>query len=161
MKRTDIDLIVNSSDREDLLQFFKIRTFDSLLYHTPYIERIIRSSDMYTVWRRYCFVHEDASIDIIEELDTRDLQKTKVELHHCKYTLFDIVQYVGRKLLDDKEETSAFEIAELVLKEHLEGNIYYVPLLITDHQKYHSNLIEIEEDKYKGNGHIFEQRYIN
>ena len=160
MKYSDIKMIVNSFDREDLPLLVKINSFDSLLYHINYIERIIRSSEYYKVWREWNKEHEDSTIDAIEKIQTQDFKKLSLELHHYPYTLFDIVQYVGRKLIDDKEETDPFEIAKIVIEEHLLGNIGYLPLLITDHQKYHSQLLELEEKHIKGNYKEFERKYI-
>ena len=158
-KQDQIDLILNLK-KEELSEFINIKTFDKLLLYTPYIERMIRSSIFYNMWRMSNKILDNADTDVIELINTKDLQYTKINQHHYPYTLFDIVQYVGRKLLDDKQETDPFEITKLVLQEHLLGNVGYVPLLITDHSKYHDGLIEIERDKIKGNYKEFERKYI-
>ena len=161
MRKTDIDTIIYNFDREDIPNFMlRINSFDALLYHIPYIERLVRGSDSYAVWRKWNLVHEKAYIDSLENLDVSELDKTKIELHHFPYTLYDIVQYVGLKLLDDKEETDPYEITKIVCEEHLLGNIGYIPLLVTDHQKYHDGLIELEEELIKGKYKTFEYKYI-
>jgi hypothetical protein len=161
MKKADIDFFTFNLDEEQIIQLLlNIDSFDSLLFHTKYIERIIRTSDAYNIWRKRNFIYDDAYIDSKDKLDIRELNKTKIELHHYPYTLYDIVQYVGRKLLDNKDITDPYEVAKVVLEEHLKGNIGYVPLLITDHQKYHDGILEIDDSEIKGNYKNFERNYI-
>jgi len=160
MKKSDLQAIIHGFRREDLPMLIEIDSYDSLIYHIPYIERLVRSSDYYDIWRAWNKSHEEANTDIIENLDISELKRTKIELHHFPLTLFDIVQYIGRKLLDDKEKTNPFEIAKLVLEEHLLGNIGYVPLLITHHQKYHDGILDLDMNKIKGNYKEFERKYL-
>lgn len=159
MTYNDIQMVIHSFDREELPQLMQINSFDSLLFHTPYIERLVRSSDYYKIWREYNREHEDATIDMLQHIETKDYKKISLELHHYPHTLFDIVQLVGLKILDNKEKSDPFEIAKVVLQEHLLGNIGYVPMLITDHQKHHSDLIELKEEHIKGNYKEFNRKY--
>lgn len=159
MTNKDTQIIIDTFSRTELPELLEIISFDSLLYQINYIERLVRGSDAYKIWREYEKTHNDATIDAVENLDTSNFKKISLELHHYPHTLYDIVQYVGRKILDDRH-TDAFEIAKLVLREHLQGNIGYVPLLITDHQKQHSNLLEIDDKDIKGNYKEFERKYL-
>ena len=156
-KQDQIDLILNLN-KEELSEFIKIKTFDKLLLYTPYIERMVRSSIFYNMWRMSNKILDNADTDVIELINTKDLQYTKINQHHV-ITLFEIVNIIGSYLLDTQDITSPFEVAELVLREHILSNIPWVPLLITSHSKYHDGLIEIPKDKIKGNIHEFINRY--
>ncbi len=158
MKKTDMMTILNNYKREELPTLMEIENENSLLYNIPYVERIVRSSDYYDIWRTYLKYYEDASIDSIENLDTSQHDKVKIEIHHV-ITLFDICYIVGLYLLDKYKTITPYDIASEVLKDHLLGNIIYLPLLITSHQKLHSGLLKIPKDKHKGNKEEFINKY--
>lgn len=159
MKKQDLEIVLDNYTREELPSLISIDSSISLTYNIQYIERLVRSSDYYTIWREYLKRYEDATLDVIEQLDTKELSKTKIEIHHHPYTLYDVCEIVGLHLLKKNNITDPYEITKIVLEEHLLGNIGYCPLLITDHQKYHDNLIEISEDKIKGNYKEFIKKY--
>ena len=159
MKKSEIKDIVNNLSREDLPLLIKISSIEGLLYSINYIERLVRSSEFYVIWREYNRVHQEAAIDAIEGINTADYVGLNLELHHYPYSLFEICQIVGSQILLEKEITDPFEVARVVLEEHLAGNIGYVPLLITDHQKFHVDLLELEEDHIQGNYKQFIKSY--
>jgi hypothetical protein len=160
MKMSDVHILIDSLDREDLASLTDVYDETSLLYHIEYIERIVRSSDYYKIWREYIKKTENATEDAIEKIDTKDYKKISLNIHHYPYSLYDIVLNIGISLIEEKGTTDVFEISKVVLQEHLLGNIAYVPLLVSDHQKYHSNLLCIEEEMVKGDYKTFEQKYI-
>jgi len=159
MKKQDLELIMDNFKREEYPSLISIESESSLDYNIPTIERKIRTDDMYTLWREHEKRYENATSDVIEQLDTKELKRTKVELHHHPMNLYDVVETVGLHLLLKNGKTDAYEITKVVLIEHLLGNVGYVPLLITDHQKYHDGLLEIEDKDIKGNYKEFIKKY--
>ena len=158
MKNSDMMIIINSFEREDLPMLLEINSFDSLLYNIKEIERVIRSSSGYQIWREWNYNYEDARVDAMENINTSDYNKLSLELHHV-ITLFEIVQIQGMMLLDINGSTDIYEISREVIKDHLLGLIPYISLLISSHQKIHCNLEEIPKDKIKGDVNKFVNKY--
>ena len=158
MKRQDIEMILDNFKREEYPSLINIASESTLHYNIPTIERKIRSDDMYTLWREHEKRYENATSDVIEQLDTKELKRTKVELHHV-VTLYDVCYVTGLKLLEENGKTDAYEITKHVLIDHLLGIVAYVPLLISNHQKLHDNLIKIDKTKIKGDYEKWLEKY--
>ena len=102
MKKKDMDFILENYHREDLPILITIDEHN-LVDNINYIERIVRGSEYYEIWRTFNKVYEFATLDIIREIDVRDHKKIAIEQHHHPYTLYDIVELVGLNIIKDKK----------------------------------------------------------
>lgn len=104
------------------------------------IESIVRKSPEYSAFIGYlknnlnltkCTFHKD--------VDISELRKTKLEFHHYPFTLYDIVDTVLNKHLEQNGEIiNLFAIAEEVMLLHYELKIGLVPLSKTIHELAHA-----------------------
>ena len=125
------------------------------------IMRVIRTSREYrgiVFWYR---AKHNLSIDAIESLDAYNFNKLTIDIHHWPIPLYDICYLVGMKMLKDnpKKEFLSFDIASKVIDEHFNDRIGVVPLLRSDHEKYHENLLELKKEMIHGKYLEFIQDY--
>lgn len=103
------------------------------------IEGIIRKSPEYSTFIGYLKNNLDLTkCTFHPDVDIKELKKTKLEFHHYPFTLYDIVDTVLNKYLDDHSDINPFEIAEEVMRLHYELKIGLVPLSKTIHELTHS-----------------------
>lgn len=66
-----------------------------------------------------------------------------IEIHHSPFTLYDIVQIVITKQLDQKSALNLFEVSQEVMQLHYEGKVGLIPLTATVHELVHNGKIFI------------------
>ena len=143
-KKTNTLEIDNVSEKVDLFEEIDKENAKERKKIITKIEGIVRRSPEYTALIGYmknnlnltsCLFHKDVNIS--------ELKKTTLEFHHYPFTLYDIVDTVLNKYLENHTKINPFEIAEEVMKLHYELKIGLVPLSKTIHQLAHSGKIFI------------------
>lgn len=66
-----------------------------------------------------------------------------IEVHHSPFTLYDIVQIIITKHLDQKGQINLFEVSQEVMQLHYEGKVGLIPLTATVHELVHNGKIFI------------------
>lgn len=107
-------------------------------------EVLIRSSKEYKEFIKYFKDYYDIhSCAFFTKLDTINLSKVKLEIHHEPFSLFDITNIVLNKHLMNDVPLNYFRIASEVTKLHYDHKVGLIPLSITVHQLYHLGKIFI------------------
>ena len=127
-----------------------------------YLEKLIRKSYEYKQYIGYLKSELDiTSCALIPTLDIKDLG-ISLEFHHYPFTLYDIVNIIVKKYLDEKDEdntVSMFNVMETVMKEHYDGNIGLVPLSKSMHEMAHNGSVKIPISAVYGNYGKFINKY--
>lgn len=127
-----------------------------------YLEKIIRKSYEYKQYVGYLKSELDiTSCALIPTLNIKDLG-ISLEFHHYPFTLYDIVNIITKKYLNlkkDDEKVSMFDIMQMVMKEHYDGNIGLVPLSKSMHEMAHNNSVKIPITAVYGNFGKFINKY--
>ena len=105
------------------------------------IENLVRGSIEYKEMVSY--IKEEMNLDHCMILFNVDTDTATIDLHHHPMPLFDIVDIIARKQLEENSNCTIFTIAEEVMKCHYELIIGLIPLTRTVHQLYHSGTIDI------------------
>ena len=107
-------------------------------------ETVIRKSMEYKEYIK--FLRDNMDMDqciILSNLKNGNGKKYHVEIHHEPFTLFDIVETVITKRLENGESISALNVADEVMDLHYSGMVGLVPLTITMHELVHKGRIFI------------------
>lgn len=90
--------------------------------------------------------------------------KTKIEVHHAPFTMFEIIQTVIRKRYAEGESLLPTDISKEVMRLHYEGKVGLVSLSTTTHELIHSE--NVPQDLFVpiqhldfGNPELFYQEY--
>lgn len=107
-------------------------------------ELLVRSSKEYKEFIKYFKTYYDIhSCAYFTNLNTDNLSKVKLEIHHEPFTLFDITNIVLNKHLMNDIPLNYFRIASEVTMLHYKHKVGLIPLSITVHQLYHLGKIFI------------------
>ena len=107
-------------------------------------ETVIRKSMEYKDYIK--FLRENMDMDqciILSNLKNGNGKKYHIEIHHEPFTLFDIVETVITKRLENGESINALNVADEVMDLHYSGMVGLVPLTITMHELVHKGRIFI------------------
>lgn len=107
-------------------------------------ENVIRKSMEYKDYIK--FLRENMDMDeciILSNLKSENGKKYHIEIHHEPFTLFDIVETVITKRLENGESINALNVADEVMDLHYSGVVGLVPLTITMHELVHKGRIFI------------------
>ena len=107
------------------------------------IESYCRSSmeytDLISYMRKYLNMDECTFLHNFKSGKRRG----SIEIHHCPYTLFSIVDIVMRKQEEQLGYIDEFKVAEEVMRLHYNGLVGLVPLAVTTHQLVHDQRLHI------------------
>ena len=107
-------------------------------------ETVIRKSLEYKEYISFLKDNLDMnSCIILSNLKKENGKRYKIEIHHEPFTLFDIVETVISKRLNNGESINALHIADEVMNLHYSGVIGLVPLTVTMHELTHNGRIFI------------------
>lgn len=140
-----------------------IKSEDDLMRYITKIQSMIRKSFEYKHYIGY--LHEIHDMRTCSELSNYNYENSNVtlEFHHHPITLFEIVQIIGKKYLDDNKEKNilSFDIANEVIRSHLNDEIPGIMLSKTFHQLYHSGqyIIKNSDELNSGKSNIFLKKY--
>lgn len=124
----DMEYSVNFRNEKDKVKFIK-RT-----------ERIIRASLEY---RDYiAFLKEHVNMNrcaFFQNVCSSEGKKIKIEIHHEPFTLYDYVEVVVNKFVDEGRDLNDLLIADEVMKLHYDNLVGLIPLSKTIHQMVHNS----------------------
>lgn len=107
-------------------------------------ESIIRKSMEYKEYMKFLKLHMDMSkCTVVKNLATGDGRKYSIEIHHEPFTLFDIVDVVLNKRIQENLSTHELDIADEVMGLHYDEEIGLIPLSTTMHEAVHNDKIFI------------------
>lgn len=107
-------------------------------------ENVIRKSMEYKDYIKFLRENMDMSECIIlSNLKNGNGKRYHIEIHHEPFTLFDIVETVITKRLENGESINALNVADEVMELHYSGMVGLVPLTITMHELVHKGRIFI------------------
>lgn len=112
------------------------------------IESLIRSSNEYKYLIKY--IKSTANMNKCSILDNISDEDVTIDVHHCVFTLFDIVELVIKKYDDWNEYWNSFIVADKVLELHYNNFVGLIPLSRTMHEYIHSNNIIINDNRMIG-----------
>lgn len=119
------------------------------------IEKIVRSSQEYKDYIKYLKENVEMTKCAFFNNVNSNVSKVKIEIHHEPLTLYDIVETVLNKHIDeDNGCVNAYEVAEEVMKLHYQDEVGLIPLSITLHKLVHNS------DKIKIPLHLIYGNYI-
>lgn len=107
-------------------------------------EIVIRKSLEYKEYVR--FLKENLNMNectILSNIKSGNGKRYRIEIHHEPFTLFDIVETVINRRLEEGESISALKIADEVMDLHYSGMVGLVPLTTTMHELVHNGRIFI------------------
>ena len=105
-------------------------------------EMVIRKSLEYKEYIKFLRENMDMSECIIlSNLKNGNGKRYHIEIHHEPFTLFDIVETVITKRLENGESINALNVADEVMDLHYSGMVGLVPLTITMHELVHKGRI--------------------
>lgn len=107
------------------------------------IEKIIRNSmeyrDYITYLKENCDLNRCAFFQNVTSEKRTKRNKVSIELHHEPFTLFDYVNVVVNKYIQEGYRLNDLLIADEVLELHYENKVGLVPLSKTVHQVIHNS----------------------
>lgn len=154
--------ILELSNYVEPKRLFKIRDLIELEAWSKYIERKIRSDIRYEYWRHNIkYINKEQTCKILG-IDTSELQYSKIEYHHVIY-LWYLVMISGKYLLNNLPEGEVdiyiSDIVNLVMEDHLDNIIPYIPLTTTYHQLVHDELKKFKLEDISGNYEEYLEKY--
>ena len=164
------NIIVQNNNLSNTINIVNLNDFE---YINPYdlsddkdykrfckdIEKIIRNSFEYKVFIRY--LKENFNMDkcAFLQVGNEEDPSVRIELHHCPYSLYDIVNIVYRKMSNNNEFISVWSVAEQVLKLHYQLLVGLIPVSETVHQLIHSGRLFVPLNKVFGRYKLFTDIY--
>ena len=107
-------------------------------------ETLIRSSLEYKTYIKFLKDNLDMNrCAVLKNIKNGDGKRYRIEIHHEPFTLFDIVETVINRRLDEGEDINALHVADEVMELHYEGHIGLIPLSVTMHELVHNGRIFI------------------
>lgn len=139
--------IENAEDPNECISFYKDAEYfeDQTTYNrfVKSVETMVRTSDDYkafirwvknTVGINFCQVSSN-----IVEFDTTGGKDTLIEMHHGPlFTLYDYVNIILNKYIDNRLPISTFVITNEVIEEHFKLHVQVVMLTKTNHEGVHN-----------------------
>ena len=125
------------------------------------IERIVRSSMEYRDYISFLKNHVDMDkCAFFNMISSKEDKHVKVEIHHEPFTLYDIVNVVLQKFIDNGEPLNDLLIADEVLELHYANLVGLIPLSKTVHKLIHnSTKVKIPLNMCYGNYDEFLKKY--
>lgn len=121
------------------------------------IESLIRASNEYKYLVKY--IKSTENMNRCSILDNISNEDATIDVHHCVYTLFDIVELVIKKYDYWNEYWNSFIVADKVIELHYNNLVGLIPLSRTMHEYIHSNNIIINDKKMIGEVQLFYDMY--
>lgn len=119
------------------------------------VEKYVRSSNEYKRW--LTFVKGTLGSDLMCYHTGNLPTMCSLEIHHHPYTLYNLVEIAMYNMRD--EVYTVFDLSKNVMKLHFMNLVGFVPLCISSHENYHSQIldipIEVCEGDWKNLDHYF------
>lgn len=124
------------------------------------IEKCCRSSFEYKNFVNYLRNYMDMNkCSFFKNVSNKDTFKIKIELHHCPFTLYDIVMTVFNKRKFYGEDLEVEMVAKEVMYIHYFCMVGIIPLAETVHELVHNRILFIPIDNVFGNYQEFIEVY--
>lgn len=155
---------------DDIIVFDDIPEFDTQDYdifnekefpkYIDDIKKICRASFEYRQFVNYLRDYMDMNkCSFFNNVTNSETFKIKIHLHHCPFTLQDIVETIFNKRMFYQESLEVEMVAKEVMYIHYFLMIGIIPLAETVHELVHSQVIFIPIDHVLGNYSEFEETY--
>lgn len=119
-------------------------------------ERIIRSSPEYMEWVKY--IHEVLNLTNCQISGESSTQVT-TEIHHHPITLYDLIEGIIYKRIEEQSSFCSFDIATEAIELHYQLRAPFVLLVKSLHEKYHNGFLKIPNNLIKGDPQYFISMY--
>lgn len=137
-------------------------SFDSALIKK--IERYVRNSYEY---RKFCLYIRDekglVKCDYFKDIFSDEQDEITTEIHHNLFTLYDIVEIVGLKMIFDyttaEKVLLPIDIAKKVIELHLENKVSVIVLSKSIHEAVHGGEYKYDQTHAVGNWKDFVKEY--
>lgn len=139
---------------------FDLADDDDFKKYMKELERTVRGSFEYRQMIDY--LHENVEMNkcsYFENINTMDMRKVRIEIHHEPFSLYDICLIVYRKRVAFHESLEICHVAKEVMYHHYNMWVGLIPLSETVHNLVHNGYIFIPCDKVFGHWQEFEDRY--
>ena len=104
------------------------------------VERVVRQSMEYRDYIAFLKEHMDLdSCIFFQNVTSKGKKRVSIELHHEQFTLYDYVNVVLQKFIDEGMPLNDLMIADEVLEMHYANQVGLVPLSKTAHQIIHNS----------------------
>ena len=104
------------------------------------VERVVRQSMEYRDYIAFLKEHMDLdSCIFFQNVTSKGKKRVSIELHHEPFTLYDYVNVVLQKFIDEGMPLNDLMIADEVLEMHYANQVGLVPLSKTAHQIIHNS----------------------
>lgn len=124
------------------------------------IEKVCRSSFEYRNFVNYLRDYMDMNkCSFFQNISNKDTFKIKIELHHCPFTLYDIVMTIFNKRKFYNESLEVEMVAKEVMYIHYFCMVGIIPLAETVHELVHNQIVFIPIDNVFGNYKEFIEVY--
>lgn len=121
------------------------------------VESEIRRSPQYSEYIRYLSTDQNLTVDVYSGNISSEMATT--EFHHYPFTLYDIVEIIVNKHIQQKDKYTSFDIAQEVLQLHYDNLIGLVKLTKTNHELVHAGKLFIPLDSVFGKVNTFTEMY--
>jgi len=151
-KNENLNSILYSCNEEELLIKFenspyilpmRIRDFNDekeCFKFLKVVERIIRISSEYKLWREY--IKENLGEKYCKITGEKD-EETSVELHHHPFSLFSLCKFVTKDYMLNGKTFCSFDVACDVIELHYKMKASFIPLVSSLHEKFHNGFLEL------------------
>lgn len=124
------------------------------------VEKVCRTSFEYRHFVNYLRDYMDMNkCSFFQNVSNKETFKIKIELHHCPFTLYDIVMTVFNKRMFYHESLEVEMVAKEVMYIHYFCMVGIIPLAETVHELVHKQIVFIPLDSVFGNYEEFINDY--
>ena len=124
------------------------------------VEKVCRTSFEYRHFVNYLRDYMDMNkCSFFQNVSNKETFKIKIELHHCPFTLYDIVMTVFNKRMFYHESLEVEMVAKEVMYIHYFCMVGIIPLAETVHELVHKQIVFIPLDTVFGNYEEFINDY--
>jgi hypothetical protein len=129
----------------------RIKKFENESEYNKFIksvERMIRSSYEYKLWKSYLIDVLGLTSCVITD---ENLAELTLEVHHHVPSLYIIVKAIVNEAIENDEFFCTFDIATRVMEIHFKNQLGYVMMCKSMHEKFHNGFLEIPYESVTGN----------
>lgn len=143
--------IINITNRDKASKSIHLKSEKDKTKFIKNCEFLIRGSEEYRDWIDYLKKYKDMDkCAVFQNLNSTEMRKIKLEIHHGPFSLFDIVTIVVNKYIMEDIPLDYFDISEEVMRLHYENKVGLIPLSKTVHKLVHDGKIFIPLQAYYG-----------
>lgn len=143
--------IINIPEQEKLSKDIHFKCEKDKTKFINSCELLIRGSEEYRDWIDYLKKYKDMDkCAVFQNLNSTEMKKIKLEIHHGPFSLYDIVTIVVNKYIKEDIPIDYFDISEEVMRLHYENKVGLIPLSKTIHKLVHDGKVFIPLQAYYG-----------